>query len=84
MKKESSTLQNKFLNKLRKNRVGVTVFLVSGIKLQGVIRSYDNFCLSLQREDTMQLVYKHAISTILPLGPFLLSDSDEDIDSIDR
>lgn len=58
--------QDVFLNAIRKEKVRVTMFLVNGIKLQGAIISFDNFCVLLKKDTTIQLVYKHAISTILP------------------
>ena len=64
-----SNLQDTFLNTLRKSKNPVTLFLVNGVKLQGVITWFDNFSLLLRREGTVQLVYKHAISTIMPSLP---------------
>lgn len=64
-----SSLQDTFLNSLRKSKNPVTLFLVNGVKLQGVITWFDNFSLLLRREGTVQLVYKHAISTIMPSLP---------------
>lgn len=62
---KSQSLQDPYLNTLRKERVPVSVFLVNGIKLQGHIESFDNFVLLL-RNNNAQMVYKHAISTIVP------------------
>ena len=62
-------LQDTFLNHVRKQKVPVTVFLVNGVKLQGIVTWFDNFCLLLRRDGMSQLVYKHAISTIMPGGP---------------
>ncbi len=59
-------LQDAFLNHVRKQKVPVTVFLVNGVKLQGVITWFDNFCVLLRRDGHSQLVYKHAISTVMP------------------
>ena len=67
-------LQDVFLNHVRKNKVPVTVFLINGIKLQGVIASFDNFCLLLRRDSQVQLVYKHAVSTVLPVAAVRLYD----------
>lgn len=67
-----SNLQDTFLNHIRKNRVPITVFLVNGVKLQGVITWFDSFCLMLKRDQLSQLVYKHAISTIMPSHPVSL------------
>ena len=66
MASSQSSLQDTFLNSVRKNRNPVTLFLVNGVKLQGVITWFDNFSVLLRREGTVQLVYKHDISTIMP------------------
>ena len=63
-----------FLNHVRKNKVPVTVFLINGVKLQGVISSFDNFCLLLRRDGHVQLVYKHAVSTVMPSAAVRLYD----------
>ena len=80
MASSQSSLQDTFLNSVRKNKNPVTLFLVNGVKLQGVITWFDNFSVLLRREGTVQLVYKHAISTIMPSLPvdLLGEDSDED------
>jgi host factor-I protein len=65
-----------FLNYVRKSKVPVTVFLVNGVKLQGIVTWFDNFCLLLRRDGVSQLVYKHAISTIMPGGPISLFDDE--------
>ena len=62
-------LQDTFLNFVRKNKVPDTIFLVNGVKLQGVVTWFDNFCVLLRRDGHSQLVYKHAISTIMPGQP---------------
>ena len=59
-------LQDAFLNMLRKNKTPVTMFLVKGVKLQGIVTWFDNFSILLRRDGQSQLVYKHAISTIMP------------------
>jgi len=69
---KQQNLQDAFLNTVRKSRVLVTVFLVNGVKLQGVITWFDNFCVLLRRDGQSQLVYKHAISTIMPSQPVTL------------
>lgn len=56
----------------------VTVFLINGVKLQGVITSFDNFCMMLRRDGHSQLVYKHAISTVMPSSPINLQEAAED------
>ncbi|HVL79506.1 MAG TPA: RNA chaperone Hfq [Sphingomicrobium sp.] len=62
-------LQDQFLNAVRRSHSPVTIFLVKGVKLQGVITWFDTFSLLLRREGSSQLVYKHAISTIMPQDP---------------
>jgi host factor-I protein len=69
-------LQDTFLNHVRKQKVPVTVFLVNGVKLQGIITWFDNFCVLLRRDGLSQLVYKHAISTIMPGGPISLFEDE--------
>jgi len=71
---KSQNLQDAFLNAVRKEKNPVTVFLVNGVKLQGVITWFDNFCVLLRRDGHSQLVYKHAISTVMPSGPVQLYD----------
>lgn len=65
-------LQDTFLNHLRKNKVSVTIFLMNGVKLQGIVTWFDNFCVLLRRDAHSQLVYKHAISTVMPATPVQL------------
>ena len=69
---KSQNVQDVFLNHIRKNKTPVTIFLVNGVKLQGVITWFDNFSVLLRRDAHSQLVYKHAISTILPAAPVQL------------
>ena len=69
---KTQNLQDVFLNHVRKQKTSVTVFLVNGVKLQGIITWFDNFCLLLRRDGHSQLVYKHAISTIMPVTPVAL------------
>ncbi len=63
---KKANLQDAFLNLLRKNKIPVTMFLVKGVKLQGIVTWFDNFSILLRRDGQSQLVYKHAISTIMP------------------
>ena len=74
---KTQNLQEVFLNSVRKDHIAVTVFLVNGVKLQGIITWFDNFSLLLKRDQHIQLVYKHAISTIMPSIPVSLDDSSE-------
>jgi host factor-I protein len=69
-----NNLQDLFLNSLRRSKTPVTMFLVKGVKLQGVITWFDNFSVLLRREGQAQLIYKHAISTIMPAQPIDLKD----------
>ena len=63
---KKQNLQDTFLNSVRKSKTPLTIFLVNGVKLQGVVSWFDNFCVLLRRDGQSQLVYKHAISTIAP------------------
>jgi host factor-I protein len=63
------SLQDLFLNALRRTKTPVTMFLVKGVKLQGIVTWFDNFSVLLRRDGQSQLIYKHAISTIMPAGP---------------
>jgi len=75
---KNQNLQDVFLNHVRKNKTPVTVFLINGVKLQGVITWFDNFSVLLRRDGHSQLVYKHAISTVMPAAPINLFDPSED------
>jgi host factor-I protein len=77
MAADKQNLQDAFLNQVRKSKVPVTVFLINGVKLQGVITWFDNFCVLLRRDGQSQLVYKHAISTIMPGGPLNLYEGED-------
>lgn len=76
MPEKAQNVQDVFLNKIRKEKHTVTVFLVNGVKLQGVVTWFDNFSVLLRRESHVQLVYKHAISTIMPSGPLHLYEEE--------
>jgi|TARA_B100000780_G_scaffold79264_1_gene53779 host factor-I protein len=77
MASEKQNLQDVFLNQLRKTKTPLTIFLINGVKLQGVITWFDNFCVLLRRDGQSQLVYKHAISTIMPSVSISLYDGEE-------
>ena len=79
---KSQNVQDVFLNHIRKNKTPVTVFLVNGVKLQGIVTWFDNFSVLLRRDGHTQLVYKHAISTVMPVTPVALYD-EEDSDGAD-
>ncbi len=72
---KSQNVQDVFLNHVRKNKTPVTIFLVNGVKLQGIITWFDNFSVLLRRDGHTQLVYKHAISTVMPGAPIQLFDA---------
>ncbi len=76
----SQNLQDTFLNYVRKNKTPLTIFLVNGVKLQGVVTWFDNFCVLLRRDGHSQLVYKHAISTVMPANPIQLFEAAADVD----
>jgi host factor-I protein len=85
MADRANNLQDVFLNTVRKTKTPVTMFLINGVKLQGVITWFDNFSVLLRRDGHSQLVYKHAISTVMPAMPLQLfegetgrGDEDED------
>ncbi|HWL03714.1 MAG TPA: RNA chaperone Hfq [Xanthobacteraceae bacterium] len=67
-------LQDTFLSHLQGEKAAVTVFLINGIKLQGTIAGFDNFCIALERDGQIQTVYKQAISTIMPTAAVSIMD----------
>ncbi len=75
---KTQNLQDTFLNYCRKHKTPLTIFLVNGVKLQGVITWFDNFCVLLRRDGHSQLVYKHAISTVMPAQPIQLFEQDQE------
>ena len=74
MAEKANNLQDMFLNSLRRSKTPVTMFLVKGVKLQGIITWFDNFSVLLRRDGQAQLIYKHAISTIMPSHPIDLAE----------
>lgn len=74
----TQNVQDVFLNHIRKQKIPVTVFLVNGVKLQGIVTWFDNYSVLLRRESHAQLVYKHAISTVMPGGPINLQEETKD------
>lgn len=77
---KGQSLQEPYLNALRKERVPVSIFLVNGIKLQGQIESFDQFAVLL-RNTVSQMVYKHAISTVVPARPIKWTSSEDHVDN---
>lgn len=80
---KSQNVQDVFLNHVRKNKLPVTVFLINGVKLQGVISWFDNFSVLLRRDSHLQLVYKHAISTVMPAAVIQLYEPSKEAEDAD-
>ncbi len=76
MTKIQINLQDAFLNQVRKENIPVTIFLVNGFQLKGMVRGFDNFTVILESDGKQQMVYKHAISTISPFRPVNTSFSE--------
>jgi host factor-I protein len=83
MADRANNLQDVFLNAVRKTKTPVTMFLINGVKLQGVITWFDNFSVLLRRDGHSQLVYKHAISTVMPAVPLQLFEGERTDESED-
>ena len=77
----AQNLQDTFLNHVRKQKIPLTIFLVNGVKLQGVVTWFDNFCVLLRRDGHTQLVYKHAISTVMPSVPIQLFEPEKEAEA---
>lgn len=77
MPNDSHNVQDVFLNHIRKQKTPVTIFLVNGVKLQGVVTWFDNYSVLLRRDGHSQLVYKHAISTVMPATAVNLFDAEK-------
>ena len=75
--KKTANLQDIFLTKARKQGVPLTVFLVNGFQMRGIVTGFDAFVILLQSDGKQQMIYKHAISTIAPLSPIDLHEADE-------
>ncbi|MGS0764599.1 RNA chaperone Hfq [Syntrophomonas curvata] len=69
MSKNQMNLQDAFLNQVRKEKTPVTIFLVNGFQIKGMVKGFDNFTVIVELDQKQQLVYKHAISTVAPLKP---------------
>ncbi len=78
--KSAFNLQDTFLNQIRKENMLSTVFLVNGYQIKGAVRSFDNFTLLLEVEGKQQLVYKHAVSTIIPIRNVSLRSTEGEIE----
>ena len=75
--KQAMNLQDSFLNHVRKENLGVVIYLVNGFQIRGLVRGFDNFTVIIENEGKQQLVYKHAISTIAPAGSFTIMQYDK-------
>ena len=73
-------LQDVFLNQARKDRITVTIYLTNGFQFRGVVKGFDNFTVSLDCDGKQNLVYKHAVSTIIPSKPIAILSADEDVE----
>ncbi|AFQ44386.1 RNA chaperone Hfq [Desulfosporosinus meridiei] len=73
MNKSPINLQDTFLNQVRKENLPVTIYLVNGFQLKGLIKGFDNFTVVIEFEGRQQMVYKHAISTVMPIRPINLA-----------
>lgn len=69
LNKTQFNLQDAFLNQVRRDKVSVTVYLVNGFQIRGIVKGFDNFTVLMELEGKQQLVYKHAISTVAPMKP---------------
>ena len=79
---KAQNVQDVFLNYIRKQKTPVTIFLVNGVKLQGIVTWFDNFSVLLRRDGHTQLVYKHAISTVMPSVPIQLFEPDKETEAV--
>ncbi|NLW23570.1 MAG: RNA chaperone Hfq [Tissierellia bacterium] len=77
--KANINLQDLFLNKARKENIGITIYLVNGYQIKGTVQGFDNYTIIIESEGKQQLIYKHAISTIIPIKPLdLISKNTEE------
>lgn len=74
--KNQLNLQDAFLNQVRKERIIVTVFLVNGFQIKGIVKGFDNFTVIIEMDGRQQLIYKHAISTVSPIRPISVINMD--------
>lgn len=78
MNKPPSNLQDLFLNNARRNKIHVVIFLTNGFQLKGLVKGFDNFTVILDNDGKQMMVYKHAVSTIIPAKPILFVQEDND------
>lgn len=75
--KQSINLQDSFLNQARKDKIGLTIFLTNGVKLKGFVKGFDNYVIIFELNDKQQLIYKHAVSTIIPDANLKIQSNNE-------
>lgn len=80
MNKSPINLQDTFLNQVRKENMPVTIYLINGFQLKGLVKGFDNFTVVLEFEGKQQMVYKHAISTVMPIRPINLAQASAQTD----
>jgi host factor-I protein len=73
-------LQEVFLNQVRKDKTAVTVYLTNGFQFKGIVKGFDTYSLIIDTDGKQQLIFKHAVSTIIPVKPVALLDSDRSAD----
>ena len=83
MAEKNQNVQDVLLNALRKNKTPVTIYLANGVKLQGTITGFDNFSVVLRRGPQMQLIYKHAMATVVPSEPVRLFEPEGGVEGAD-
>ena len=76
--KQIINLQDNFLNRTRKENIGITIYLINGYQIKGLVKGFDNYTIILNSDGKQQLIYKHAISTIVPNTSINLSDKNLD------
>lgn len=77
MTKQTKNLQDVFLNAAKKEKIGITIYLMNGVPIKGKVLSFDNFTILIEVDKKQNLIYKHAISTILPFKPIPYKNTDE-------
>ncbi|OWZ83090.1 RNA chaperone Hfq [Natranaerobius trueperi] len=81
MSKSNFNLQDNFLNQVRRSKIPVTLFLVNGYKIRGVVKSFDNFTILMDVNKEQQLIYKHAVSTLIPSSQLDLFNNGDSVEN---
>lgn len=79
--KNQLNLQDTFLNQVRKDKILVTVYLVNGFQIKGIVKGFDNFTVIVEMDGRQQLIYKHAISTVSPIRPIGVINMDNKVEN---